>query len=105
MHSRPWRRARTRSASARVLRCLVIAWRVTSAPAVRAAMERGPVVESWVRTRRRVGSPRAAKIGAVLAAAEVALRDMAFDVGCLGGPAVGVHAEGFVAAGGGDLVE
>ena len=56
----------------------------------------------------RVSSPRAAKRLARLAGSMLCdwtLGDMGFDVLHLAGPAFLVHAEGFVAAVGGDLVE
>jgi len=45
-------------------RCLVIAWRVTSEPAVSLAMDAGPPSQSRPTSRKRVSSPSAAKMGA-----------------------------------------
>jgi hypothetical protein len=48
------------------VRCLVTAWRVTDASRVRCAMDIGPPADRRATMRRRVSSPRAAKIGAAL---------------------------------------
>src|SRR6185312_9221554 len=58
--SRPARISRTRPASASVLRCLVIAWRVTCAPALRRVMDSGPPAQRRATRSNRVLSPRAA---------------------------------------------
>src|SRR6266508_1005138 len=64
MWSLPTRAPRTRPAPASTCRCLVTAWRGTSAPAVSRAMDMGPPAQSWVTSPRRVSSPSAAKTGA-----------------------------------------
>src|SRR6185436_17738433 len=105
--SRPARVARTRPAPSRIRKCLVTAWRVTPEPVVRLVIEAGPERQSRLTMPRRVSSPRAAKIGALLRRAvdRLGLLDMASDVLDLLRPAALVHAEGLATTRGGDLVE
>ena len=67
MRSRPRRQSRTRPALASACRCLVIAWRVTLAPSLSLAIDKGPSTQSRATTVSRVGSPRAANTGAASA--------------------------------------
>src|SRR5580698_5832766 len=101
-----------------MFRCLVIAWRVMSAPAVRRAMERGPPEHRRPTRSRRVLSPKAANIAADprmspvpwtppelrvdpppgFARSSGVLGDMSLDVAHLDPPAFRVTSEGRVAA-------
>src|SRR6188768_1586366 len=62
--SRPSRVLLTSPASARMCRCLVMAWRVTLAPWLRRTMDCGPLLHRRTTSSSRVSSPSAAKTGA-----------------------------------------
>src|SRR5690348_11950492 len=61
--SRPWRMSCTRPAPASTSRCFVMAWRVTAVPAVSCVMDSAPPAQRAATSRKRVGSPSAAKTG------------------------------------------
>src|SRR3954467_925745 len=84
-----------------------MACRVTPAPDVRSAIDRGPSSAIRFTRRRRVGSPSAAKTSAAsgTSLAALVLRDIAFDVRHLCRPAAAVLRERFGAASDRDPIE
>src|SRR4029077_3695782 len=106
--SRPTRLARTTPAPSSTRRCLVTACRVSRVPDVRREIDCGSPLVSLASRPRRVSSPRAAKIDALVRNAAAALRGMFNVLGNildLLAPAALVHAEGLVAAVRRQLVE
>src|SRR5215472_11494511 len=67
MRSRPRRLSWTSPASARICRCLVMAWRVMAEAVVSRVIDCGPSALSRFTKARRVSSPSAAKSGAACA--------------------------------------
>src|SRR6478735_2782656 len=83
-----------------------MAWRVSSVPTDKPAIDRSRPSLRVVSRNRRVGSPSAANSVAGLSPrAATSAFDMSLDVSDLFGPATLVHAEGFGAAMGGDILK
>ena len=100
---------RTTPALARTRKCRVMAWRVTSVPAVSRVMDSGPCSQSRATSPRRVGSPSAPNKGAEAARARIpllrAMREVLLDELGLMGPSSVVGGEGLDPAGQRDAVE